>query len=692
MGPTGRAFSSVIGAAFRLARPRSEARINSEDQVIVFSAWAFSCTLVLLALLLDPVISGDGHYYYGMLRGLAVHGSPELTDDVIANVMDVTGRRITGGVFETSTGGVYGIHFFFYPLLCVPSYWGLELLGLNPLKAFQLTNAFLTSAAIFAIVRLKYSNRLAKILVIALFLGSTGSYYLQFTSTEIYSATLLVVSAAMFLERRYSLAVLLCGFCALQNPSAILFCGPILFGYWMDLRKRAGGTFLSVKIVVELIKAGLPSLIGLVPYVWFKVLSGHTSMIVARGYIDYDLIGLRRFSSFLFDLNQGLIVGAPALIFLVPAVLVIRLVGVKSLTLAPKRADLLLVGFILVALPTLGQVNWNAGLSVYLRYAAWISPILMVWAASEVTDLSSRVVPALIIPAGIVQFLAFGGYGGYSLPPLLEHTSLRPWVVDLWQHNPRLYNPDTDIFIERVSSSRRRPVLPIVFRDERATILKILSNDSPVEEVSAQICPEDGSLRPLNTNMGSSLRSAPANRAVQYFPNTRLTYVTGRLGCVLEDWGDATLPFKKGNSSEYLIPESGWSRFEDWGRWTNGGTARLRLFARTDDAEAVRVAFSGKVFCPPDHPTQRIYVYVNGQRKALWTIERESGPVLDPQAHFIEISGDELSTLGNAIEIEFRLPDAISPDRLGVNSDGRYLALGLSEVHIQKVVDSEEVL
>ena len=122
--------------------------LDQMERVLAVTTWLAVTSFVMLAMLMDPVISGDGHYYFGMIRGFATHGSPALTEDVAAFVQGQTGRTLGQATFTTADGSVFGIHFFFYSLLCVPAYWLLDMLGMDTLKAFQLTNAFMISAAL----------------------------------------------------------------------------------------------------------------------------------------------------------------------------------------------------------------------------------------------------------------------------------------------------------------------------------------------------------------------------------------------------------------------------------------------------------------------------------------------------------------------------------------------------------------
>tara|TARA_R110000787_G_scaffold90043_3_gene190484 strand:+ start:7038 stop:9095 length:2058 start_codon:yes stop_codon:yes gene_type:complete len=655
--------------------------LDQMERVLAVTTWLAVTSFVMLAMLMDPVISGDGHYYFGMIRGFATHGSPALTEDVAAFVQGQTGRTLGQATFTTADGSVFGIHFFFYSLLCVPAYWLLDMLGMDTLKAFQLTNAFMISAALLYVRHAIELKPFSKMLLAAFFLLSTGSLYFQFTSAEIFSATLLLAASACFLDRRYAWAVALVAVSSLQNPSSILLIAPIMIGYWLELREQENKAFLSVSMFRKLAFAGAFTVIGLAPYAWFHLLTGHFSVIVDRGYIDYNLISPRRFASFLFDLNQGLIVGAPFLVILSPAILFFRAMRAGSWLGMLKRSDLLLLGFLLVMLPTLGQNNWNAGLSLFLRYAAWTAPILFVWAAAECASLPTRATVPVLAPALSLQILLFATLGGISLEPMRDSTTLKPWVETLWETAPHVYNPDAEIFVERVQERKEKMRLPQAHRDKYGNIVKVLSENIPVAEISRLVCDQGSALQPVDGRRSSRLKMMPANRG--------LRYVTGRLECFLSEWQAVTFPLSGGQSPAHAALGPGWARAENWGRWSYGDAASLRLFLNLDEAEAIKIGVSGRAFCRPEHPEQAVEVIVNGRTRATWVFTYGDVTTARPETHFIVLDDKDLRRTPHAIEIQFLFPNAVSPISLGYNSDQRFIALGLSEIQVTKIAKAE---
>jgi hypothetical protein len=118
----------------------------------------------------------------------------------------------------------------------------------------------------------------------------------------------------------------------------------------------------------------------------------------------------------------------------------------------------------------------------------------------------------------------------------------------------------------------------------------------------------------------------------------------------------------------------GWSLPEPWGVWSLGNQAVLGLDTDSlpDQGKGLVMALQAKVFLTPTHSVQRIEVSVNGT------------PVAHYKAIYPHTSLDMLipideRAIGSAkrVQIEFALPDAMSPQSLGLSTDSRQIAIGL---------------
>lgn len=123
---------------------------------------------------------------------------------------------------------------------------------------------------------------------------------------------------------------------------------------------------------------------------------------------------------------------------------------------------------------------------------------------------------------------------------------------------------------------------------------------------------------------------------------------------------------------------AGWNEMEAWGVWSSGKAARIRIDTPALSSMRARggefaLELGGRAFVVPQHPTQRISVYV-GDRLVAEGIATVQRPNLR-----MRIEGSSLSG-GEAAEIEIRIPDAVSPASLGVSGDVRVLGFGLESL------------
>jgi hypothetical protein len=131
----------------------------------------------------------------------------------------------------------------------------------------------------------------------------------------------------------------------------------------------------------------------------------------------------------------------------------------------------------------------------------------------------------------------------------------------------------------------------------------------------------------------------------------------------------------KGAWNAWLV--SGWSTPESWGTWSLGKHAELSLDPRELPATAggIRLHFEANVLVTAKHSRQRIGITLNGATVA----QRD---VTFPQSTLgfdVNLPESVLRATGKLI-IGLDLPDAASPQAIGIGADGRVLALGLKSV------------
>jgi hypothetical protein len=150
----------------------------------------------------------------------------------------------------------------------------------------------------------------------------------------------------------------------------------------------------------------------------------------------------------------------------------------------------------------------------------------------------------------------------------------------------------------------------------------------------------------------------------------QIIYSTFKRNVVLYDYYQPSLnkviDFNNRNTQCFL--RKGWGQNEDWGVWSLGQYANLALFMPSGQPKTVTLDV--RAFINPKHPTQTAYISINGvyQKKVL---------LGNKERNQIELTIPPSSYGKEWIEIEFAMPQAISPEELGMGNDNRKLGIGL---------------
>ena len=118
----------------------------------------------------------------------------------------------------------------------------------------------------------------------------------------------------------------------------------------------------------------------------------------------------------------------------------------------------------------------------------------------------------------------------------------------------------------------------------------------------------------------------------------------------------------------------GWSGPESWGRWSDGPQAKMALRVADSSRETI-VDFALGAFAPPGHP-QRVEVLANGSRLANWTFDSQQ-----PAEISLRVPNAAIGR-GGIIILTFRMPDAVSPNALGLSGDTRRLGIAITGLRV----------
>lgn len=477
---------------------------------------------------------GDGPYYLLMQQAWILTGAPSIDPSVIAHVSqrpDVFAADNWDMTMVGEGGLRYAWHFWFYSLLSVPFAIVSTALGQDPYLGFLAVNLLLALGAGLVLAQSKSLSLTAKTLIAVCFAATSLNWYGSWANPEVYTASLLLAASIAWLDKRFLLMALSAGAASLQNPSAVMILPvaglAVLLAAWtpgswrFDWRSIIGpGWRLAIGMAVA---AAAP--------VFNQLTIGMANAIASNPvFVDFDSVTPARLWDYLFNLDQGALIGFPFLLTGLGAAVFVRwrFAGSRLANLV-RRADLLLLAALLTTLPVLAQQNMNSGQYYVVRYLAWSLIPALAWLGAEITR-SPRVVGAASI-AGVAAYgLAFSVYlgekvletGFYGLRWHYDAAVFKPWTVMVLDRAPHLYNPHPEVFAERTLGREvyfPTEKLPVIYAREDGVITKVVAQQSaePLD------CP------------GGSLEATGEGGDIEFDRTSRgLVYVTGFMRCVLD--------------------------------------------------------------------------------------------------------------------------------------------------------------
>jgi hypothetical protein len=419
--------------------------------------WRFPVLLLLalaaLCALTKVGFGGDVLEYTVTTVAVADHGSPDLRLDDFARTkalaphltnafapieQDIRNkvRDVYPAFARGRDGKVYMLHFFGYPALAALPFKLLDKLGFPPFKAFQVINY----AAIFVLglaLRRFFGSELKAWFGLLLFLGCGGVLYFNWSSPEVLSGACLLAGLLLFLSDAPVAGGLLGGLAAMQNPSIVAFFGfaPLLKFF---LSRQAGvklrAALFSIITRRDIIGLAAGAALFALPPL-FNLWQYGVPNLIAKRFSDPGLMGVPRLASFYFDLNQGMVLGIPAV---VAALLLWRRER------RPALPALCLLFSLALALPTLAVLNWNSGAIGMMRYALWAAmPILLALL------LRVRAQPGL--PPGLAAALLLVQAAAMVHAFSYEFNEFSPLARQVLARAPGWYHPEPEIFAERMA-------------------------------------------------------------------------------------------------------------------------------------------------------------------------------------------------------------------------------------------------
>lgn len=483
-------------------------RSKSPWGMLRFAA-ALAVFLLLACTFVRPKHYGDVMEYTLVTVAMANHASPDIRPSdvaearnllpVFAGFYDIVAEGLRkdvevplSGLLRGADGGMYAIHFFAFPALASVPFKLLQAIGRDPFGCYLAVNSAFAFVLGLALYRLFGSARRATLGLLTYFLCG-GMLYWQWSSPESMSATGLLAGLIFYCTGMPIVGGVLAGLGATQNPPIVFFCAfapllrlcvawrgepPTLRSVWSAFGWRyvagalACAALFGLNVLFNEVKFGTPSIIGKVS-------------------TSTDFITLARLHSFFFDLNQGMILGVPA---------------VAAALLFWLRVNRRIAAVILVAcaftvamgVPSLVAQNWNSGAAGIMRYVLWASMPLL-FAFLWRLRLAARWPVVLVTLVLLVQAAAMNHDDRYG------ETSFSPLARQVMTRAPGWYNPDPEVFVDRASGAESYlvPEKTYAFQVNGQAVKTLYNVRNTL--VAEQLCGPGRALAPDNQYAGAHL-------------------------------------------------------------------------------------------------------------------------------------------------------------------------------------------
>ena len=410
-------------------------QIGDERLVNIILFFILSIFLIVSLSLLSPKKYGDSLEYIAITESLYRHASPDLRDEDkrILERSNLDLDEIIAYYRLALDDKYYSVHFWMYPLICLPMKFVLEFLQGYVMKAFQLTNISLFIVGLFHIIFVSQLSQRQILFWTLLSLCSPVFWFFVWPHPEVFSFSFVTMSLVYMHRKNCRRAVVYSSMASLQNQPLIF----LVFFFWVR------GILASERKFKEISLLTVYAMIALIPNI-FSFIKFRTPSLVASVGANVEHLSLFRVWEMFFDLNIGLFPYAPL------SVIILIAVVLRESVLRRKLTGNLQLCFVLIAmmLACTTSTNWNHGTAGPTRYMIWMLPIVFFIMINQEKKLLLNVVySGMIFVTIVIQAVMVGRMGGFESQ--VSYLRFSPLAKFALQHFPRFYNPTPEIFIER---------------------------------------------------------------------------------------------------------------------------------------------------------------------------------------------------------------------------------------------------
>lgn len=512
------------------------------EKLFAAGLWTAIVALMTFMSIPESLVLGDGKEYLAYVMAFVDHGTPRLTPDDLLGMEALLKARqpsfpVEMALFgkETSLGGLgfgqgfvsspagelFSLHFWLYPMLVAPFFALFQGLGWAPMGAFTLFNGVMLMLVVQYLMLCWKRPTWQKHAMASVFLSVGAPFYIWWAHPEVFTACLLMLALLMASDGRHGPAMLVASLASTHNPP--VFIVTLLIAGWAMVSAQRTGLLRPAVFLRESIKwlpwGGVSSLIAALPAAYFLFFLGVSNPIVASGSADFSLISLGRLFSMFFDLNMGLIVGAPGLVLVFLVLFSVVALRTANWRWQGQAWVLSLAAFsaVLMALPALATTNWNHGQTVYSRYAYWIGVPLAAGLIHVLGYLSARTRRGVIGFVLLLQCMTMLIYGFWGKSWRGDYTTHKPHAAFAMRVAPGLYNPVPEIFFERVLGHEVAPNRAVAFPQEGAAMKLLVPADQALDWqarcAGSAIVGSEGGWAYVNMNRSAPCDAASATRS-----------------------------------------------------------------------------------------------------------------------------------------------------------------------------------
>lgn len=602
-----------------------------------------SSIILTISVTKNPHRTGDGHEYYMMAESFINHGSPNMTEGDRVSVENKSlkysyksyyiDRKNYSGYFKNFNGKYYSYHFFAYSLFTVPVKYVLNLLSVNDLQSFQITNSILFIIMVWLLYfKLQLPNT-QKYALITLVIFNPVLYYLDWTHPEVFTYVFVVLSLMFINNKNYVASYVLMAIASWQNPPVIFFSLLVfLVHFFQNLRSK--------KYKHILLEGSALSLF-LIPMIFYFYNYGVLNLIVAKGFSSIAYVSFIKVWDLYFGLQHGMILFS-ALIILTFIFIVIK----KILYCDFNTISIIyLLSIVIMSVVVTTAPNWNCGMNYIIRYAIWIYPFIVYFIV--LNSRNFRILNFIAYVNTIVFLIVFFIYSTFS------YVYFNPLSKFLLSNYPSMYIVTKDTFAENILHKESNYIneLPILYNNG-VNVRKILTNYSSLKSMLE-------SSKYLITN---TFREELINK---YKKHKNLFFINIPRGKIVRN-----ICIKKRETiTNYddRISYINWSDSEHTHRWSLGQSSKIKfqLSAKKSFSGILKLHIGslGK---------QEIKVIINGHYVGSQTFD-----TWDKNIFFF--FDPNILHAGSNNTIEFKFSNAHKPN----NGDQRVLAIALKSFKIE---------